>query len=715
MQAVHAQEERSAVRKGFFWSLMAIPAGRRAKWFILLFWIALVVAVSPFAGKLGDVENNDAAAWLPESAESLQVSNLEEQANPDDTVPAVIVYHRDGGLTAADQAIIDQDRQTLGGQFAGNEMSPVIQSQDTQAAFYTITLLDEDDDIGDQVGTIRDQVGNQSDGLEAKVTGPAGFNKDFMDAFGGLDSSLLLATAVVVAILLLITYRSPILWMLPLITVALADQTAMALVYGLAKHAGLTVNGQSAAILPILVFGVGTDYALLLLARYREELHRHGDHHIALTIAVQRAAPAILASAATVVIGFLCLLTADLSSNKSLGPVGAIGIMLALFGMLTILPALLAIIGRRVFWPFTPKPGTDIHEESGLWSGVGKRVARRPRRVWIGTAMILGIMALGLTQMNTTLSPEDSFRTTQESIEGQQLLSASFPGGSGAPDTVVANSAAADAVQQAIVSTPGVVDVQVAGEYNNLTFFDVTLSAEPSSNEASNTIDALRDNVHAVPGANAKVGGSDAENRDIIHANSRDRMVVIPAVLAVVFVILCLLLRAFVAPIMLIGTVILSYAAALGASVLVFEHIFGFNGMDSSLPLLGFVFLVALGIDYNIFLMSRVHEEAQHLGTRAGMLKGLAVTGGVITSAGIVLAATFSVLSIMPLVQMTEIGFMVAFGVLLDTLIVRSVLVPALTFDIGRRVWWPSRLSRSFFPAQRQVEAPESIDQPVRV
>ena len=710
MQAVNAQETRPAVRRGIFWSLITKPAGRRGKWITLLFWIVLVASISPFAGKLGDVENNDAAAWLPESAESLKVSEIVSQAHPDDTVPAVIVYHRDGGLTAADQATIEQDRQALAVQFNGNDISATVQSQDTQAAFYTITLIDHDDDVGDQVATIRDLVNDDDSGLEAKVTGPAGFNKDFMDAFGGLDSTLLLATAAVVAVLLLITYRSPILWMLPLITVALADQTAMALVYGLAKHAGVTVNGQSAAILPILVFGVGTDYALLLLARYREELHRHRDHHIALTVAVQRAAPAILASAATVIVGLLCLLSADLHSNKSLGPVGAVGILLALLGMLTILPALLAIIGRRVFWPFTPKPGTDTHEESGLWSAVGRRVARKPRKVWIGTAIVLAVMALGLTQIDSTLSQENSFRKTPEAIAGQTLLSESFPAGSGAPNNVVANSIAAGAVQQAIADTPGVVGVEVAGTYQNLTLFDVTLAAEPSSKAASDTIDDLRASVHAVPGANAMVGGSDAETRDIAHANAHDRMVVIPAVLAVVFLILCLLLRSLVAPLMLIGTVILSYAAALGASIIIFEQVFGFHGIDSSLPLLGFVFLVALGIDYNIFLMSRVHEEAQHLGTRAGMLKGLAVTGGVITSAGIVLAATFSVLTIMPLVQMVEIGFLVAFGVLLDTLIVRSVLVPALTFDLGHRIWWPSRLSRTFFPVPRPAESRERID-----
>lgn len=705
---MHATQHHgeSAMKRSFFWSIISAASGRRGKWITLLVWIAVIASLSPFASKLGDVEENDSAAWLPESAESLKVDQMLESFVTDETTNAVIVYHRDGGLTAADQVTIEADRAAFAQTYGAENISPATTSGDGLAAIYSVTMPDmEDDEETDAVDAMRDVVSAHNDGLVSKVTGPAGFNRDFNNAFSGMDSKLLLATAAVVAVLLLLTYRSPILWILPLLSVAFADQGAMAVIYFLAKHANLTVNAQSSGILPVLVFGVGTDYALLLLARYREELHLHNDHHVALRVALHRAGPAILASSATVVIGMLCLLGADLSSNKSLGPVGAIGIVLALSAMLTLLPAILAIIGRRVFWPFTPKPGTDTQEDSRFWRGIGTRVARRPRPVWIATVIILGAMALGLTQINPNLSTEDSFRNPPDSIQGQTLLAQSFAAGASQPNTIIANTTEAAAVQQAATDTPGVEQVTAGGEYGDRTVFNVTLSAEPGSGAAYDVIEVLRGNVHAVPSANAMVGGPDAEGFDIQQANERDLKVVIPAVLLVVLIVLCLLLRSIVAPLMLIATVILSFASALGASVLVFEHVLDYGGIDPSLPLLGFVFLVALGIDYNIFLMSRVHEEAAKHGTREGMVKGIAVTGGVITSAGLVLAATFSVLTVMPLVQMVEIGFLVAFGVLLDTIIVRSILVPALTFNAGRRIWWPSRLSRTYFP----VPEPERV------
>lgn len=694
------------IRGHHLWGLISAASGRRGKWITLLLWIAIIATATPFAGKLGDVEENDAAAWLPESAESLKVEQMLDTFTTDETTDAVVVYHRDGGLTAADQATIEADRANFAQTYGAGNISPATTSGDGLAAIYSVTMPDMDDDEEtDAVDAMREITDAHGDGLVSKVTGPAGFNRDFNDAFSGMDSMLLLATAGVVAVLLLLTYRSPILWILPLLAVAFADQGAMAIIYGLAKHADLTVNAQSSGILPVLVFGVGTDYALLLLARYREELHRHDNHHDALRVAIHRAGPAILASSATVIIGMLCLLGADLSSNKSLGPVGAIGILLSLLAMLTLLPAILAIIGRRVFFPFTPKPGTDTKEDSRFWRGIGTRVARRPRRVWVTTAIILGAMALGLTQMNDNLSTEDSFRTPPDSIEGQTLLAQSFSAGASQPNTVIANTSTADAVHQAMRSTDGVTGIAIRGQYGDKTVFDVTLGAEPGSKAAYDIIDDLRASVHAVPNAGAIVGGSDAQGLDVERANERDQRVVIPAVLFVVFIVLCLLLRSMVAPLMLIATVILSFAASLGASVLIFEHVFDFGGIDPSIPLLGFVFLVALGIDYNIFLMSRVHEEASKHGTREGMIKGIAVTGSVITSAGLVLAATFSVLTVMPLVQMVEIGFLVAFGVLLDTIVVRSILAPALTFNAGRRIWWPSRLSRTYFP----VPEPEHI------
>lgn len=673
------------------------PAGRRTKWLILVVWIALVAAISPFAGKLTDVEENDAAAWLPNSAESLKVNRLEDRFPASQTLPALVVYHRDGGLTPADREVVETDRAALAERFPAAAPTDAIPSDDQQAMFYVLPFPVPDNETQevaiDAVEEVREVAGDEA-GLQVKVTGPAGFSHDLVDVFSGIDSTLLIASASVVAILLLITYRSPFVWLIPLLTVAFANQTATAAIYGMAKNLGLTVNGQSSGILPVLVFGAGTDYALLLISRYREELRRHEDAHEAMALALRRAGPSILASGGTVVVGLLCLLAADLNSNQSLGPVGAAGIVAALAAMLTLLPAVLVIFGRRLFWPFVPRAGSAAESRSRLWSSVGQWVDRRPRPVWIGTVVVLAIMAMGLIGVDTSLGQEEQFRDTPDSIVGQELLAESFPAGSGAPTTVIANASAADAVAAAITGTTGVVDARPEGEAEGLVAFAVTLSAEPGSEQAFAVIDDLRDRVHAVPDAAAIVGGGDAEARDVAAANARDRLVVIPLVLLVVLVVLGLLLRAVVAPLILIATVVLSFLAALGVSAVVFDRVFGFGGMDPSVPLLGFVFLVALGIDYNIFLMGRVHEEAATLGTRAGMLKGLAVTGGVITSAGIVLAATFAVLAVLPLVTLTEMGFVVAFGVLLDALIVRSVLVPALTLDLGRRIWWPSRLAR---------------------
>jgi RND superfamily putative drug exporter len=678
------------------WRIITFPTTRAGRWVTLLFWVVLLAVASPLASRLSDVQDNDVVTWLPDSAESLQVARLQDQFNAGDASTAIIVYQRDGGLTEEDFATIEADAQEITEAFPDNQQSPVIPSEDGQVAILNVQFQLQDDNTSDLVDQLRDIVRSEPDGLQVKVTGPAGFAADLSGVFSGLNSTLLIATAAVVAFLLLITYRSPVLWILPLITVAFADQLAAAVVYLLVRFGDLVVNGQSGGVLPVLVFGVGTDYALLLLARYREELRHHPEHRDALRVAVRQAGPAILASAATNVLGLLTLLAADLNSNQSLGPVGATGILAALFGMLTLLVAILALIGRRVFWPFVPMVGaaTDQDEENNFWGRMGRKIMANPRRVWITTVLFLGIMSLGLLRIDTTLSEEESFRNNPESIEGIALLGESFPAGATAPTIVIAETAQADAVEQAILQTGGVANANRTGEFESLIRWNVTIDAEPGSNQAFDIIDDLRDSVHAVPNANALVGGSDADDRDVVAANARDRQVVIPAVLIVVFVILCWLLRSLVAPLLLTITNVLSFAAALGASVLVFDFIFGFGGMDPSLPLLGFVFLVVLGIDYNIFLMSRVHQEAQEIGTRRGMLKGFAVTGGVITSAGIVLAATFAVLGVLPLVVMAELGFLVAFGVLVDTLIVRSVVVPALTFDIGKKIWWPGKLAK---------------------
>jgi RND superfamily putative drug exporter len=538
------------------------------------------------------------------------------------------------------------------------------------------------------------------------VTGPGGYFADFANVFSGFDSTLLYVTAAVVMVILLLTYRSPVLWLLPLTTVFVALTAAQAVIYLLARHAGLTVNGQTAFILTVLVFGAGTDYALLLTARYREELRRHADRHQAMTSALGRAAPAIIASASTVILSLLCLLVAELNSTKSLGPVMAVGIAVGLCAMITLLPALLVIFGRWVFWPLRPTLGSAEPTQRGLWARIGRRMARRPRVVWVVTAVALGALALGVTQLEANgLQSRDSFRTDPEAVRGEEVLARHFPAGAGNPVQVIGRAHAADQLQAVLSDTPGVTAVTRPALRDGYAYVEGTLTSPTDSQAAYQTIDQLRSRVHAIPGTDAKVGGGSAVNLDVLRASRHDRNLVVPLVLVVVLVILGVLLRAVVAPLLLVATVVLSFGAALGVSTLAFNHLFDFAGADPAFPLWTFVFLVALGIDYNIFLMTRVHEEAKRRGTRRGALVGLAATGGVITSAGVVLAGTFAALGTLPLVFVTEIGFAVAFGVLLDTFVVRSVLVTALNLDVGRWMWWPSGLHHKHDVELDQLQA----------
>jgi RND superfamily putative drug exporter len=676
-----------------------LVCGRWSKWIVLALWVAVLAVAAPMAGKLTGVEKNDNSAWLPGNAEATQVADLQKQFQPDDIAPAVIVYERASGIMPADQAKVATDVKALAAVpgVVGQVIGPV-PAKDGKAVQVIVPIkVDAQgwDKIVDVVDQVKQTTGTGANGLGVYLTGPAGNAADSAGAFEGIDGTLLYTTLIVVAIILLITYRSPVLWLLPIVTAGAALVSAQAVVYLLAKNAGLVVNGQSAGILTVLVFGASTDYALLLVARYREELRRHEDRHEAMALALHRAGPAIIASAATVAIGMSILTLAELNSTKGLGPVAALGIVVGLLAMITLLPALLVIFGRWLFWPVRPRAGSAEPTATGLWARLGGRIARRPRVVWITTALVLGALLLGLFQLNANgLSTEDTYTTKQPSVTGEEVLARHFPAGGGQPVTVIANAAQASQVRAALAGTPGITAVADPVVKNNLVQLDGTLEAAPDSKAAQQTVNRVRDAVHAVPGANAKVGGMTAMVVDINDANRHDNRLIIPLVLLVVLVILGLLLRSIVAPLVLIATVVLSFGAALGVSALVFRHVFGFAGEDTSFPLYVFVFLVALGIDYNIFLMTRVREEAHRVGTRKGALVALAATGGVITSAGIVLAGTFAALGSLPLVAFAEIGFAVAFGVLLDTLVVRSVLVTALNLDIGRWMWWPSRLTR---------------------
>ena len=684
--------------------------GRVTKWIVLAFWVVVLMVASGFANKLTDVQNNETASWLPASAESTRaLEKLAPFQDPDD-IPTVVVYTRAGGLTPQDlSAIRDQtgELQSMDG-VVGKAVGP-IPSKDGVVAQTIVTYnfgKDGWNKLPDTVDKIKDIAA--IDGVTVHVTGAGGQAADSADAFAGIDGTLLFASLGVVILILLFTYRSPILWLLPILSAVFALFTSEAVIYFLAKYADLTVNGQSQGILTVLVVGAGTDYALLLIARYREELRRHEDRHEAMAFALHRAAPAIFASAGTVIVGMLCLTLAEMNSTAGLGPVNAIGVGITLLVMVTLLPAMLVIVGRWVFWPKRPTFGSAEPTSTGFWAKVGRAIAVRPRTVWIATALALLVASLGFFRLDTSgLSTEDQYTKEFDSIVGQKVLTEHGLVDSSNPIMVVSNAAARDAVAKAVSTVRGLGEPDTsAPPVKGVALTTATVPGDVADQAAFDKVDAVRDAVHEVKGADALVGGTSAIYLDIERASSRDNKVIIPVILVVVMLILMLLLRALVSPLLLILTVILSFGAALGISTMLFRTLFtrlfdhgdGFNHADASFPLFVFVFLVALGIDYNIFLMTRVREETVTRGTRQGSLVALSATGGVITSAGLVLAATFAVLGTLPLVFLAELGTAVALGVILDTLIVRSVLVTALNLDLGSKIWWPSKLDRGSPP-----------------
>jgi RND superfamily putative drug exporter len=693
--------------------LAALPCGRRTKYLVIVFWLIVVALLGSLAGKLQGAEKNDASSYLPASAESTQELNLQAKFVSKNLNPAVVVYQRTSGITPADLRKAAGDARAFAALPAvhGRVAGP-IPSRDHQALEVIAGAdLGYGAHIGNFVDALKARASAGDPGLTVHVTGPAASAADEVKIFKGIDGTLLYATLAVVIVLLLLTYRSPVLWLLPIMSAGVALIAAEAVIYLLTQH-GLTVNGQSAGILVVLVLGASTDYALLLIARYREELRRHEDRHEAMAVALHRAGPAIMASAGTVIAGMLCLLVADSADISGLGPVAAIGIAIGLLAVITLLPALLVTFGRWVFWPVKPAFGSAEPTARGVWARVGRAISVRPRVVWTVTAVALACASLGLIGFRVgTLSTAQSYRGTPPSVVGEQVLARHFPAGAGEPVAVIGSARAGAALHSALAGTAGIAVVAPPVTKDGLVYLQGTLTGRPDSPAAYATVDRVRAAVHKIPGADAKVGGGTAINMDVEHYVTRDRNVIIPLVLLVVLLILALLLRAVVAPLLLIGTVILSFGAALGLSALAFGHLFGFAGEDPSVPLFVFVFLVALGIDYNIFLMTRVREEAARSGTRQGAVTGLAATGGVITSAGLVLAGTFAMLGTLPLVTFTEIGFAVAIGVLLDTIIVRSVLVTALTLDVGRWMWWPSRLSREEDHPAVARGASESVSQ----
>ena len=682
----------------------SLVSGRRSKFVVLAAWLAALVALGPLIGSFESKQKNEPSSFLPEDAESVQALELSDGFPSAEGVAAIAIFSREGALSDADRAAIAGIQEQLAASPPDGvvAVSPPQPAEDGQAAIVVSQIVADGDEeiLIEAVDAIREALTEVPEGVEARVTGPAGYSADASAAFEGINSTLLFATAVLVFILLVLIYRSPIFWVFPLLAVFFAEGLVRG-IGSLLVDAGVVVNGQTGGILLVLVFGAGTDYALLLTARYREELHRNADTHEAMQIAVRQAGPGILASAGTVVAALLCLSLASVNSTAGLGPVGAMGVAVAATAMLTVLPAFLLIGGRRAFWPFVPRVHRSEAEQSGttwetgFWGRLGPWIERRHRAVWIVTTMALLALSLGTLTLDTNLTTANAFRGEVEAVEGQRLLERSFPAGASAPTTVIVTEPAAlEPVLAAARSAPEVVEIGRVQTGNPGALFTVTLSEDPFAEAGFAQIDPLREQLRAAGGEAILVGGATAEEHDLCEAVRSDTRFLVPLVLLVVFAILVLLLRAIVGPLMLMATVVLSFFAALGLALFVFELFADFPGEDPSYPLFAFIFLVALGIDYNIFLMARVREEAQSLPTKEAMLKGLAVTGGVITSAGIVLAGTFSVLAVLPLVALTQIGITVALGVLLDTFVVRSILVPALTFSLGERTWWPSALGR---------------------
>ena len=687
-------------------------AQRRARWLVplvlLLVWLGVGGTLGPYAGKLGEVATNDQAAFLPRSAESTRVLEARAAFDQSETVPAIVVWTADGArFTEARQAQATRAVAALAGKpGVVGRPSPALLSDDREALQAVVQLKP---DLGDELPTVLDAVREAAravPGTTAQIAGPAASQADLSDAFAGIDGLLLGVALGAVLLILLLVYRSVLLPFLIILGSVFALGLACAVVYALAERDAVRVDGQVQGILSILVIGAATDYALLLAARFREELAVRGDRFGAAVAAARRSFGAITASAATVALGLLALLASDLTNNRALGPVGAIGIGCAVLATLTFLPAALALLGRTAYWPSRPKPPEESGEGTGVWRRVARTVNGRPRRTWAVTALVLAVFAAFSPSLSSKGVPLDEiFVNDAPSVAAQATLGKHFPGGSGNPAVIIADAGRTAEVTAAARSTDGVASagaVSASGRpgagkplvVDGRVRIDATLTAAADSDAAKDTVERLRTRVHAVSGADALVGGYTAQQYDTQQTAARDRTVIVPIVLAVILLILMLLLRSLLVPVLLVATVGLNFLATLGVSALVFQHLLGFSGTDASVPLYGFVFLVALGVDYNIFLMSRVREEALVHGNRQGVLRGLTTTGGVITSAGVVLAATFAALMVIPLAFLVQIAFIVAFGVLLDTLVVRSLLVPALMIDIGPRAWWPSALAR---------------------
>ncbi|MGC4864400.1 MMPL family transporter [Micromonospora sp. DT53] len=698
-----------------------VARGRLAAWLTVA--AAIVVGAAVFGTPQPDNPAPVSATGLSVRWQSTQVQRLQDQLPSRDVQPAVVVVSRgDGGaLSDADRATVGARANDLRRFAVGGQVSPAQVSPDGAVALVAVPLdtASGQEVVTDTVTQLRAALADLPDGLTAEVTGAPAFTADLSSVFDGADVTLLAVTAAVVALLLLITYRSPFLWIVPLAVVAATEQLTLRAVDVIVPGVGINLQqGQVTGIASVLVFGAATDYALLLIARYREELRREQDRYAAMRAALRRTAEPILASGGTVVLGVLTLLLSEQETNRALAVACATGVVFAILSALFVLPAVLVLLGRGLFWPFVPRVGGPARE-GRLWGRLGAAVQRRPVVVATLATLLLGGLALGGLGIRTGLSETEQFRAEPEAVTGAQTLARAFPAGSTQPVAVITTPAAVRAVTDAATAVPGVASARPGDAGAAVAQVDVVLDAEPGTTASDRAIEALRAAVAAVPdsappaaaGADAPsgaiVGGSVAATYDSDEANDRDLRLILPIILLLVGGVLVLLLRGLLAPLLLVLTVIASFFASLGAAWLLFDHVLGFPALDSGVLLLAFVFLVALGVDYNIFLVTRAREDARTAGTRAGMLSALRVTGGVITSAGVLLAAVFAVLGVLPLITLTQIGIIVCIGVLLDTLLVRTVLVPALAFLLGDRFWWPGRVARD--PVTATPRSPEPV------
>jgi RND superfamily putative drug exporter len=698
---------------------------------VALVWIMAAGPLNLLGAKLSGVQENDNAAFLPDSAESTRVTELERGFATVESLPLLIVWEREGGLTPETRTAIQERTAEIVRLTEGTrtgDASPPIPSEDGEAVQVVVPLKpDLGDDLPPLVEEIRGVV--QVPGATGYVSGPGGIFADFAAGFAGIDGLLLLAAFGVVLLILLAVYRSPLLPLLVIGTAVLALSAGNAVAYLLADAGLITVNGQSQGIASILVVGAATDYGLLIVARFREELRRTESRFDAMRIALRRAVEPIVASGATVILGVLCLLFSDLGSNRGLGPISAVNVVFSMLAALTFLPAALTLLGRAAYWPSRPVHGSQERDTAGIWGKVAGLVGRRPGPVLAGSVAVLLVAAAFLPTLKADgLSFTEIIRGPSQAVDGQAAIARHFDAGFGSPAVIITPEASWQRVAATVGRLDGVASVvpvtdappgapggppggaaapKVAG---GLVQLDATLRDAADSDAALDTVRDIRREARAAE-PRALVGGATATDLDTRETTERDRVVIIPIILIATTLVLALLLRSLVAPLLLMATVVLSFAATLGVTAIAFNHLFRFPGTDQGLILISFVFLIALGVDYNIFLMTRAREESATVGTRAGILRALTVTGGVITSAGLVLAATFGALTVLPILFLTQIAFIVAFGVLLDTFLVRSLVVPAAVRLLGDRTWWPSHLARR--PAPPEPAPAEAEPDPV--